>query len=207
MKKIWIGLLKMGGWKISIPDKGERPEIAHCVLIMAPHTSWADYFVGASVLVGAGTTPRIFVKSDYFNWFTRPLLKRLGLVPVDRGNRKNNLVQQAIDELKAHDDILVVITPEGTRKPVKRFKRGFYDIAMGAGVPIVLGHIDYKKKEAGYGPTLVPTGDYDADFEKIIEYFRPIHAKHPEGWYWNVNDNDNLNDNLNVNLNVNDNKN
>lgn len=184
MNNIGTRLLKMRGWKISIPSREERPEIAHCVLIMAPHTSAADYFIGASVMYAAGTHPRIFVKKEYFNWFTRPLLKRLGLVSVDRGNRKNNLVQQAVDLLKKEDDVLVVITPEGTRKAVKRFKRGFYDIAMGAGVPIVLGYIDYKKKEAGYGPTVIPTGDYDADFEKIIAFFRTKGAKHPEGWYW-----------------------
>ena len=184
MKKIWIAIVKLMGWKFFIPDKKERPEIAHCVLIMAPHTAVADYFVGAAVMFAAGTNPRIFIKKEFFNFITRPLLKKFGAVEVDRGNRKNNLVQRAVDELKSNDDVLVVITPEGTRKPVKRFKRGFYDIAMQAGVPIVLGYIDFKKKEAGYGPTMYPSGDYEADFEKMIEFFGPIHAKHPEGWSW-----------------------
>ena len=184
MKKIWIALVKLRGWKFFIPDKAERPEIAHCVLIMAPHTAVADYFVGASVLFAAKTNPRIFIKKEFFNFFTRPLLKKFGAVEVDRGNRNNNLVSRAVEELKSNNDVLVVITPEGTRKPVKRFKRGFYDIAMQAGVPIVLGYIDFKKKEAGYGPAIYPSGDYDADFKKIITFFTPIHAKHPEGWYW-----------------------
>ena len=184
MKKIWIALVKLRGWKFHIPDRAERPEIDHCVLIMAPHTAAADYFVGAAVLYAAGTNPRIFIKKEFFNWFTRPILRHFGAVEVDRGNRKNNLVQRATEVLKNDDNALVVITPEGTRKAVKRFKRGFYDIAMQAGVPIVLGWIDYQKKEAGYGPSLMPSGDYDADFAKIIDFFRPIHAKHPEGWHW-----------------------
>ena len=75
MKKIWIAIVKLMGWKFFIPDKKERPEIAHCVLIMAPHTAVADYFVGAAVMFAAGTNPRIFIKKEFFNFITRPLLK------------------------------------------------------------------------------------------------------------------------------------
>ena len=184
MKKIWIALVKLCGWKFDIPSLEERPEITHCVTAVAPHTSVPDYFVGVAVLYSLGLNIRLFMKKEYFNWLTTPLLRHFGVVPVDRGNRKNNLVQKAVDELKANDHLVVAITPEGTRKAVKRFKRGFYDIAMQAGVPIVLGYIDYGRKVAGYGPTIIPTGDYEADFEKIIEFFAPIQPKHPEGWYW-----------------------
>ena len=184
MKKIWIGLVRLCGWKFHIPDIKERPEIKHCVLIMAPHTCIADFFVGAAVMFKAGTHPRIFMKKEFFNWFCGPILKHYGVIPVDRGNKHNNLVQMAVDELKHNDDVLIVLTPEATRKPVKRFKHGFYDIATQAGVPIVMGWIDFKRKEAGYGPTLIPSGDYDADFVKMIDFFSTINPKHPEGWYW-----------------------
>ena len=184
MKKIWIALVKLAGWKFVIPDSFERPEIRHCVVAVAPHTAVSDYFVGAAVLFAAKTNPRIFIKKEFFNFITRPVLKRFGAVEVDRGNRKNNLVSRAVEELKNNDNVVVVITPEGTRKPVKRLKHGFYEIAMQAGVPIMLGYMDFKEKEAGYGPTIYPSGDFDADVEKMLEFFRPVHAKHPEGWWW-----------------------
>ena len=184
MKKIWIALVKLRGWRFVIPDVKERPELRHCVVAVAPHTAFVDYIVGAAVLFAAGVKPRIFVKKEFFNFITRPLLLRLGLVPVDRGNRHNGLVEKASKLLRENDDCCIVITPEGTRKPVKRFKRGFYEIACQAGVPIMLGYMDFKTKTAGYGPTIVPTGDYEADVERMLEFFRPVHARHPEGWYF-----------------------
>ena len=184
MRKIWIALVKLRGWRFVIPTPKERPEIRHCVVAVAPHTAFVDYIVGAAVLFAAGVKPKICVKKEFFNFFTRPLLLRLGLVPVDRGNRHNGLVEKAVELLRENDDACIVITPEGTRKPVKRFKRGFYEIAVQAGVPIMLGYMDFKTKTAGYGPTIVPTGDYDADVERMLDFFRPIHAKHPEGWYF-----------------------
>ncbi|MBR3724933.1 MAG: 1-acyl-sn-glycerol-3-phosphate acyltransferase [Bacteroidales bacterium] len=189
MRKIWVSLVKMCGWHFVIPDLKERPELRHCVVAVAPHTAMADYFVGSAVLFAAGVKPRILVKREFFNFFTRPLLLKLGLVPVDRGNRHNGLVTKAVETLKKSDDVCIVITPEATRKPVKRFKRGFYEIACQAGVPIVLGFMDFKTKTAGYGPTIIPSGDYEADVEKMLEFFRPVHAKHPEGWYFGKNKN------------------
>ena len=187
MRKIWIWLVKLCGWKFDIPDLGERPELLHCVVAVAPHTCIADFFVGAAVLFEVGANPRIFMKKEFFNWFTTPLLRHFGVVPVDRGNRNNNLVPKAVEVLKESDNVCIVLTPEATRKPVHRFKRGFYEIATQAGVPIVLGYMDFKTKTAGYGPTIIPSGDYDADFQKMIDFFAPVHPKHPEGWYWGKN--------------------
>ena len=103
---------------------------------------------------------------------------------VDRGNRHNNLVEKAVEVLKREQDACIVITPEGTRKAVKRLHRGFYEIAMRAEVPIVLGYMDFKTKTMGYGPTIYPSGDFDADVEQMLAFFKPIHAKNPKGWGW-----------------------
>ena len=175
-------MVKLSGWHFEIPDLKDRPELRHCVVAVAPHTAFADYIVGAAVLFAAGVRPKILVKKEFFNFFTRRLLLHLGLVPVDRGNRHNDLVEKAVEMLKNDDNVCIVITPEATRKPVKRFKRGFYEIATKAGVPIALGFMDFKRKHTGYGPTIQPTGDYDADVEKMIEFFNQFPPKHPEGW-------------------------
>ena len=184
MRKFWIWIVKLCGWKFDIPDLADRPELRHCVVAVAPHTSIADFFVGAAVLFAAGVKPRIFIKKEFFNFVTNPILKGIGAVPVDRGNRHNNLVQRAVEVLRESDDVCVVITPEGTRKEVKRFKKGFYEIATRAEVPVALGFMDFKTKRAGYGPTIVPSGDFDADVAKMLEFFAPMHAKNPKGWHW-----------------------
>jgi hypothetical protein len=81
---------------------------------------------------------------------------------------------------KKYDDLNIIITPEGTRKLVNNWKRGFYYIAQKANVPIVLGFLDFKKKELGFGPMLYPTGNYEEDWKEMEKFYRGINAKHPE---------------------------
>ena len=81
---------------------------------------------------------------------------------------------------KQYDTLNIVITPEGTRKLVKQWKRGFYYIALRAKVPIVMGFLDFKTKELGFGPIIYPSGDYDADWKLIEAFYRGITAKHPD---------------------------
>ena len=184
MRKIWIWLVQLCGWHFDPIDVKERPEVLHCVVAVAPHTSIADFFVGPAMLFKAGAKPRIFIKKEFFNIFTNWFMHRVGAVAVDRGNRHNNLVEKAVEVLKREQDACIVITPECTRKAVKRLHRGFYEIAMRAEVPIVLGYMDFKTKTMGYGPTIYPSGDFDADVEQMLAFFKPIHAKNPKGWGW-----------------------
>lgn len=186
MRKVWTWLVRLCGWHFDAIDVKERPEVLHCVVAVAPHTSIADFFVGPAMLFKVGAKPRIFIKKEFFNVFTNWFLRPMGAVAVDRGNRRNNLVEKAVEILKSEKNACIVITPEGTRKAVKRFHRGFYEIAVRAGVPIVLGYMDFYTKTMGYGPTIYPSGDFDADVEKMIEFFRPVHAKNPSGWGWRV---------------------
>ncbi len=83
---------------------------------------------------------------------------------------------------KERDELVIedYTTPEGTRSYAKRWKSGFYHIALEAGVPIILGYLDYKKKHAGIGPVFHPTGDYEKDLEEIQAFYRGVTAKYPE---------------------------
>jgi spore germination protein YaaH len=90
------------------------------------------------------------------------------------------VVSQTIQTIKEHKRIVMVVAPEGTRKRVSHWKTGFYYIAMGANVPLVMGFVDYVRKEGGFGPTLMPTGDIEADMEKIRAFYENITAKMPD---------------------------
>lgn len=181
MKKICIALVKLFGWKYDVPHPhGSRPEIEHAVYIMAPHTSVWDFLLGVTCLWVLKVNYGVFIKKEFFNFFTRRVLIHYGGVPIDRGNRHNHMVEQAVKLYNENERQVIVITPEGTRKPVKRWKRGFYEIATQANVPIVLTYGDYKKKIMGVGPTFYPTGDFDADMVKIKEYYKQFTACHPE---------------------------
>ena len=182
MKKLWLAIVKICGWKYDIPEAGTRPELHHCVMVVAPHTSVDDWLLGICCLWKLGVNHHIFIKKEFFNIATGWLLRRTGAIPVDRGNKKNGMVQQAVAHLKQNDDWTLVVTPEGTRKAVNRWKRGFYEIATNAGVPIVLTYIDYGKKTMGVGPTFIPTGDFAADMPLIMDFYRDKTARHPKGF-------------------------
>ena len=61
-----------------------------------------------------------------------------------------------IQLFEERENLVILITPEGTRKYVPRWKTGFYHVAKGANVPIILGYLDYEKKHAGIGPIVYP---------------------------------------------------
>jgi 1-acyl-sn-glycerol-3-phosphate acyltransferase len=76
--------------------------------------------------------------------------------------------------------MILVIAPEGTRRKVERWRSGFYHIARGAKVPIVLGYLDYGRKAGGIGPAVTPTGDIEADMKQIRAFYADVTPKHPE---------------------------
>jgi 1-acyl-sn-glycerol-3-phosphate acyltransferase len=169
-------ILKLFGWRTN----GKLPEgFTQAVVIVAPHTSYVDFVIGRLTFWGSKVKIRVLIKKEAFffplGWF----LRRLGGVPVDRG-KKNNMITQAAELFKEHPHLMVVITPEGTRKKVRQWKKGFYLIASEAKVPIALAFIDYGTKTGGIGPVIRPSGDYDKDMEFIRDYYRDKKGRHPE---------------------------
>lgn len=169
--------MKVLGWKVvgNIPD-----DVKKCVIAVAPHTSIDDFILGRLAYCSVGKPVKFLIKKEFFdNPILRPILIKLGGIPVDR-SRSNNIVNQVSAMFDKYEVLNIIITPEGTRKLVHNWKRGFYYIALKANVPIVLGFLDFKKKELGFGPMLYPTGDYEADWKEMEKFYRGIVAKHPD---------------------------
>ena len=186
MKKLWILITRLFGWKYDLPGDDDLRRLRHCVLIEAPHTSIYDFLLGASCVWYLGLDGRFFIKKEFFVFPIRRFLKRCGALSIDRGNRSNHIVDSAVKALKENDDITVIITPEGTRKKVRRFKRGFYEIAMRAGVPIAVTYINYRTRHMGVGPLLDPTGDFDADMRRILDFYTDVAPRNADGWDINI---------------------
>lgn len=186
MKRLWVAIAKLFGWKFDVPVDAECRRLHHCVLIEAPHTSIYDFLLGAACVWHLGLNGRFFIKKEFFFFPIRGFLRRCGALPIDRGNRTNHMVDNAVAALKQNDDITIIITPEGTRKPVRRFKRGFYEIATQAGVPIALTYINYKTRHMGIGPIIQPSGDFDADMRCIIAFYADIAPRNADGWNYNA---------------------
>jgi len=89
-----------------------------------------------------------------------------------------------IQLFKDHDQLMLAIPAEGTRSKVDKWKTGFYHVALGANVPVLLGYLDYKKKVAGFGPLIHLTGDPIKDANQIKDFYRNIEGKFPENLIW-----------------------
>lgn len=173
--KKWFGrnYLKMRGFTFV----GQFPEgVKKSIIISAPHTSIEDFVIGRCFFWMEGRSVKFLIKQEFFKPVLGWLLKKIGGIPVDR-SRGNNMVVKTAAVFRQYDELHVVITPEGTRKRVERWKHGFYYIAELAQVPVVLGFIDFKTKKCGYGPSFVPSGDFDKDWLVIEDFYRGMQGK------------------------------
>ena len=172
------------GWTVQggVPD-----DLKKAVIIAAPHTSYWDFFYARAAFLIMDLPVKITVKKEvvnapFFGWF----LRKLGAIAIDRTPKSGNLkkrtsmVDAMVNLIYERDQLIMMVTPEGTRKYVPRWKTGFYRVAQEANVPIILGYLDYSKKHAGVGPVFYPTGDYDTDLPKIMDFYRNKAGKFPE---------------------------
>ncbi|MBU6166852.1 MAG: lysophospholipid acyltransferase family protein [Alphaproteobacteria bacterium] len=184
LRKSWLSALlewllvqffRAQGWKAV----AERPIPAKAVIIAAPHTSNWDfvYYIGLTRELGIETS--FMAKRQLFRWPLGNFMRQMGGVEVNR-EAGGNYVQAMIDEFNRRDQFLLTIAPEGTRKAVGQWKTGFYHIALGAKVPLIIGMMDYARKTGGLGVAFMPTGDYAADMARVEEFYRSCTPRHPE---------------------------
>lgn len=170
----WLALLilKILGWEIT----GEKPDIKKYVMIAAPHTSNWDFFFGILMILYFKNDVYWMGKKQIFRFPFGTIMRWFAGIPVDR-NTSNNLVQTMSEEFKKRESLVIAIPPEGSRKKVHTWKTGFYHIAVGAKVPILLGFLDYEKKQGGHGHLFHPTGDIEKDMVYIKGFYKDIKGK------------------------------
>lgn len=165
------------GWRIDpLPEKAKK-----CVMIMAPHTSNSDFYIGLLGFWSLGVNAKLLIKKEAFKPVIGFFLKKLGGIPVDR-KKKTNLTQKIAEFYKNSDEMIILFTPEGTRSYNENWKKGFYYLAKSSNVPIVLGYLDFKNKVGGFLDDFEPCWDEEKDFEQIKKLYleKGIQAKHPE---------------------------
>ncbi|MFY0626878.1 MAG: 1-acyl-sn-glycerol-3-phosphate acyltransferase [Reichenbachiella sp.] len=166
------------GWSI----KGGLSEgLKKCVIVVAPHTSYWDFYLGVATRAIQGFRANYLVKAELFKykpvaWF----MSITGGIPVDRKSKKQNVVEQITQFYEKRESLILAIAPEGTRKKVETFKTGFYRIAHKAKVPIVLVAFDFGKKEVRFMEEFNTSGDMEKDMSYIIKQFDGVKGLHPE---------------------------
>lgn len=178
-EKIMPGLacriMKTCGWRI----EGQLPQLPKFVVVGAPHTSNWDFPVAMMALFAFRLKASWMGKDSLFRGILKPFFLWLGGIPIDR-SKSNNVVKRSVQIFNLNDKMVMLIPPSGTRRKTTAWKTGFYYIALGANVPIVLGYADFHRKICGIGPVFYPTGDVETDIERIQSFYSNITAKYPE---------------------------
>lgn len=172
----WLGrsILRLGGWRVV----GAVPDVRKVVLIGAPHSSNWDGIWGFAAKLAMGLEIRILGKDSLFRIpVVGHLLTRLGVIPVNR-SAAQGVVDQAAALLRSSDQLWFGLAPEGTRKPVERWKPGFWRIAKAADVPVLPAYFHYPERVIGFGPLFTLGDDLEADMARIRAWYRPWQGKY-----------------------------
>lgn len=178
MRKLALLILKLSRWKVS---GGYDETLKNCVIVLAPHTSQWDFVWAMLTRTVLNVRAKYLIKDSFFkpgiSWFFR----FTGGIPVDR-SKQNDLTQRLKQMLNRGEELKIVFTPEGTRKAVDRWKKGFYWVAVDTGLPIVMHAIDYGKKEVRQSQPFYPTGNWEQDKTHFEAFYAGVTPKNPEGF-------------------------
>lgn len=163
-----LAIYRFKGWKL---EGGLPRHLEKYVIVGAPHTTNWDFVFFTGATHEEGVKPNFVGKHTLFTGLMRNFMLDMGGIPVDR-TAKANATQQVAAEFARRDKLALVIAVEGSRTSDGKWKSGFYHIARAANVPIVPSFADNANRVLGFGPPLLPTGNYGEDLLKIAEWFR-----------------------------------
>lgn len=162
---IGVALLRLLGWRVA----GEFPRAPQLVMAAAPHTSNWDFVLSMLVAIAYNVRISYLMKKEAFVWPVAGFFKLLGGIPIDRSAAADT-VEQMVTQFAQQEKLWIVITPEGTRAKVDKWKTGFLRIAEQAQVPVCLVSWDYPSRILHVGPCWETTGNHEDDAEAIQRY-------------------------------------
>lgn len=169
-RAIGRALFRLLGWR----TEGTLPNVPKMVAIGAPHAKNFDVVIGLAVILGLGVRINWLAKHTAFQNPFSPVMQQLGGIPINRTARFN-VVEQMVQKVQQADRLILVVMPEGSRSragiPTAEWKTGFYYIALAAGVPVAPVYVDYPNKRIVFGPPLHPSGDKEADFATLQQFY------------------------------------
>lgn len=178
MKKSFYKLIffTIMGWKIEgTIDKN----IKKCVLMVFPHTSWHDFYLGLFTRGITGIPMNFIGKKELFRFPFGFYFRWMGGAPIDRVGNLNKV--DAIAQIfENREEFRLAVLPEGTRKKTKELKTGFYYIALKANVPIIPVAFDFGKKTVHIGKPFFPTSNYENDLKILLNHFKGVIGKIPD---------------------------
>jgi 1-acyl-sn-glycerol-3-phosphate acyltransferase len=175
-------IYKLRGWKYInvVPDN-----LRSFVFIGAPHTSNYDFINAMAISHLMKRNARFVIKKEWLRFPLNLFFGPIGGIGVDRNVLKKDKTLSNTDLIadlfRQNSELVIMISPEGTRSPNKNWKTGFYYIAQKANVPLVLGYADFKTKTGGMGLVIYPS-NFEKDMATIMDFYRNMEGKVPENF-------------------------
>ena len=177
LRLVALSCARLSGWQMP----SSKPDVAKGILIGAPHTSNWDF----PLMLMAALIMRLEInwigKHTLFWGPLAPIMRYLGGTAINR-KASQNFVDAVVEQFQLQSKLLIVISPEGTRAPVKNWKTGFYFMAHLAQVPIVMSYIDYQKKQLGIHQVLYTSGNAEQEIAEMQAFYQQIPGKHPHNF-------------------------
>lgn len=170
-------MMRLFGWRV----EGVLPNSRKLMVIGAPHSSNWDWILTIATAYALGVRISWMAKHTLFRKPFGGVMRWLGGVPIDR-RASQGTVSQAVEGFQKCDELILCITPEGTRRKVREWRQGFYHIAYGADIPVVAAAFDYGRKRVHFGPVFKPSGNLEEDLPIIKAYYDGVKPKNPENW-------------------------
>ena len=179
-QRLALKVIRWTGWQLAgEPEHIQRwRDTQKCIVIAAPHTTFWDYVLGYLTLAALGKKGSFLINKKFFVFPLNLILKAHGGVPVIPKDK--DFLNQVVKSFEKADGMFLTLTPEGTRKKVTRWKRGFYQLVQRTNAPLLLGAMDYKKKHIILGDAFPITDDFNTDMGEIIKFYKDVQGKYPE---------------------------
>lgn len=175
LSRISLWILTKFGWELQV----DIPDIQKFVAIAYPHTSNWDFPLGILAAKAANLKVHWMGKHSLFRWPYGWFFRAIGGTPIRRGQGQKYM-QQMTDLFDRSEELILALAPEGTRGKTDHWKTGFHYIARAANVPILMGYMDWGKRQVGIGGMFYPIEDIDANFARIREFYKNRRGKDPE---------------------------
>ncbi len=168
-------------WSLGWRFEGDVPDRPKLVIVVAPHTSNWDFVVGLAADLALGMRIRFLGKNTLFGPLLGGFMRWAGGIPVDR-SVPEGVTLAATASFREEAQLFLALAPEGTRRPVERWKSGFWRIARDAGVPVWPVALDWSRRVVRLDPVFETSSDLEADLRALGEHFSAAMARRPEGY-------------------------
>jgi len=173
-------LLALAGWQVHFEGLPRLQGVA----VVYPHTSNWDFIIGILAKWAIGIPARFWGKDSLFRVpLFGPWLRWVGGLPIER-RAAHGAVGQMVDTFRQHQQqerlLWLGLAPEGTRKRTPGWRSGFYQVALGADVPLGIVRLDWSRREVRFVDFLTLTGDESADYAQLQVLFKDVSGYHAE---------------------------